>query len=210
MPMNKEGEDKIKFDRSVQDYLSIGYIYLLLLGIMSDSVFYGFMGINIMNYSNVLDILLSPANYLAKGIIFPIAIILMPIAVYGLTLYNRATYRKKRESPEFRQKNDIEKLDHQYSADQQMKGLVILSAIMIFSAYIGFAIGNGAKIKEKIESGKFKLTHQLTYTDGDQEGIYMIGHNSQYVFFLLEGAKSISIAPISGNVKKIDKLSKEK
>jgi len=47
-------------ERSIQDYLSLGYIYLLLLGICRELIFYGMMDINIFSYSSVLDVMLSP------------------------------------------------------------------------------------------------------------------------------------------------------
>jgi len=43
---------------SIQDYLSLGYLYLLILGIFKDAVFYGYLGVNFINYASVQDILL--------------------------------------------------------------------------------------------------------------------------------------------------------
>ena len=42
---------------SIQDYLSLGYIYLVVAGILFDATFYGILGINIIHYSSILDVL---------------------------------------------------------------------------------------------------------------------------------------------------------
>ena len=36
-------------DLSIQELLSLGYIYLLVLGIISDTIYYGFLDINIFD-----------------------------------------------------------------------------------------------------------------------------------------------------------------
>ncbi len=206
--MEKE-VNQFTLNRGVQDYLSIGYVYLLVLGIASDSIFYGFLGINILSYSTIVDVLLSPIIYLvSKGIVFSIFIIIIPILSYFLITFNRKRYLKKREKESFRQKNDIEKMDKVFSNEQLSKSLVIVSAFIIFSAYIGFGLGSGGKTKDRIQSGNFTLNHQLVFNDGDIVQVKLIGHNSQYIFYVLENEKQVKVSPIQGNIKSIEKLNK--
>ncbi|NJK83951.1 MAG: hypothetical protein HC912_09240 [Saprospiraceae bacterium] len=71
---------------TVQDYLSIGYLYLLILGILSDSIYYGMLGINILSYSTILDVLLSPIVKLTDNILLAAAI-MVPTSFYLLLFY---------------------------------------------------------------------------------------------------------------------------
>ncbi len=60
----EQSEIKESTQRSIQDYLSLGYLYLVVVGILFDAIFYGILGINIIHYSSILDVLLSPIAFL--------------------------------------------------------------------------------------------------------------------------------------------------
>ena len=195
-------------DRSIQDYLSMGYLYLLILGITSDSIYYSLIGVNILSYSSVLDVLLSPIVYLTRSLSFPAIILLIPAIAFFMINLARKKYLRDREKPEFQAKNDIEKLDKSFSQSQMMKSLIILSAFIIFSAYLGYGLGGGTKIKEGLESGSLSMSHNITFMDGNIVPVRLIGHNSSYVFYVKEGNKMVSVTPVSGNVRVIEKIMK--
>lgn len=68
----------------IQAILPLGYLYLVVLGIIKESVFFYQIGINILNYSSIMDILISPiATFLSHPIIF-IVIILFFVFCYNL------------------------------------------------------------------------------------------------------------------------------
>ena len=46
--------------KEIQGIVTLGYIYLILMGILNESLYYNQLGVNILNYSDVLDILISP------------------------------------------------------------------------------------------------------------------------------------------------------
>lgn len=71
------------------------------------------------------------------------------------------------------------------------------------------AIGRGQKTKRIIEENDIKLSHLITFEDGEQQKIKMLGKNSLYLFYVTEGQEEISIAPIDGNNKMIQNLKKE-
>ncbi len=194
---------------SMQDYLSIGYIYLLLLGIVSDSIYYSLLGISILEYSNILDVLLSPLIYLTKGAAFPIVIFLIPILTFVAFSFMRKAHLKKREQPAYQQKHDIEKLDRFYSLTSRTRTVLTYSAIAIFSAYFGYGLGGGNKMKERLEEGNLRVDHHLIFNGGDTLLVHLIGHNSQYVFYVEEDEKTVSVSPIEGNVKRIEKFERE-
>ena len=50
----------------LQDYFYIGSLYLIMLGIVSDATFYGSFGVSYLNYTTILDALISPVSLLTK------------------------------------------------------------------------------------------------------------------------------------------------
>ena len=62
--MTPADEPRPAGEYGLQDYLSFGYLYLLLLGIVSESIYYGLLGVSVLSYSDVLDVLLSPLTQL--------------------------------------------------------------------------------------------------------------------------------------------------
>ena len=72
-----------------------------------------------------------------------------------------------------------------------------LTAWIILSTYVGYGIGGGTATKRKIESGDFSMDHYLKfYGDSTVIPVKLIGNNSGYVFYLTEGSKSVTIAPV--------------
>lgn len=192
-------------NRSLQDYLSMGYVYLLVLGITSDSVLYGILGVNIINFSTVLDILLSPVIYLTKGIAFAVVILVIP-ALLVFQINNKQ--RKLQKELDATQTSQREALSKQIQTLKTSK--LLLPAMIILSAYVGYAVGYGIATKNSLNKGEVKTNYEITFTDGETAEVRLVGHNSQYIFYAMEGKKELTISPIQGNVKRMDKLRKAK
>ncbi len=61
----------MKFTEGLQKFASFGYVFLIALGIMKESVFYYQININILKYSALTDILMSPiADLTSHPIVF--------------------------------------------------------------------------------------------------------------------------------------------
>ena len=192
-------------NRSLQDYLSMGYVYLLILGITSDSVLYGILGVNIINFSTVLDILLSPVIYLTKGIAFAVVILVIP-ALLVFQINNKQ--QKLQKELDATQTSQREALSKQIQTLKTSK--LLLPAMIILSAYVGYALGYGFATKNRLDKGEVKTNYEITFTDGETVEVRLVGHNSQYIFYAMEGKKELTISPIQGNVKRMDKLRKAK
>jgi len=193
----EETTEKPIANRSIQDYLSIGYLFLLTLGIVRDVVFYGFLNVNVLNYSNVLDVLLSPLAFLAKNPKPTIALLVACVIIYYLLKWN---HDKKKEKSEEEPKVEANSID----------GMLFLIALFFISFFLGTGIGSGWKYSDRIKKGDIKMSHQLKFNDGETVPVKLIGNNSQYVFYLLENVKEVSISPIAGNIKAIDRLPEKK
>ncbi len=52
---------------TLQEYLSLFYVYLIALGTISDVIYFRFLNVDILNYSTILDVLISPINVLTQS-----------------------------------------------------------------------------------------------------------------------------------------------
>jgi hypothetical protein len=193
-----------KPQRSIQDYLSLGYIYLLLLGITTDSIYFGFLGINILEYSTIVDVLLSPIIYLTKSLAFPLVIFLTPIlGIILMSIQNRGKVKKEAGRTE-----TVHWTKRKVSFKPN-KAMILFVSVTIFSAYFGYGLGGGKKMQDRLEEGSLQPNYQLTFNDGEQLPVHLIDHNSLYVFYVTENSRSVTVSPVEGNIKKIEKLEKE-
>lgn len=202
-------KNKVKSNFEIQDYLSIGYIFLLILGVFYETIYYKFLGINILEYSSVLDVLISPVSVIAKT---PFLLIIIIIAIVIGLIYAKflPKYYKRLEKKEKYQSGKYkEKLDKASAQVESKQFSVIMPVVFVFSMFLGLGIGKGIKGKEKINSEEIKFTHELVFEDGVHQNIRMLGKNSLYIFYISKTKGELSISPIDGNIKTIKKLKKE-
>jgi len=190
--------------RSVADYLSLGYLYLLLLGIMSDSITYGLLGINIISYSSVLDVLLSPITHLTSSLIFPAFVVLIPLGVYGM-LRLQLWWTNRRRLPVER----TPMLPFLGRPRALASIWLMLTAWVILSGFIGFGLGGGNALKRQISSGDFKANRLITFQDNQTAAVKWIGNNSTYAFYVRTGEKTVTVSPILNNIRAITKITDE-
>jgi hypothetical protein len=184
--------------RSFSDFLSIGYLYLLVLGVVSDSIFYGILGINIMSYSSVLDVLLSPVVHLTSGLVFPVFIIIIPAASYFLLKW-------KKKSAE---RNVVAGKKPDIIATLPLLTLWAgFSAWVILSAYIGLGLGGGNAVSKKLGASDFKPDRVIVFNDDTETPVKMVGNNSGYLFYIEKGKDFVTVSPVNG-VRKIQKTAK--
>ena len=183
---------------TIQDYLSLGYIYLLVLGIASDSIYYGMLGINILSYSSILDVLLSPVVHLTSSPVFPIVIILMPTLLY---FYLKWIDKKIAKSNREGNTKYLSPLLKNYSMQMVW---IVFSGWIIFSAFIGFGFGGGAKMKTILESNNFSTPNIITFQNNESVNVRILGNNSGYIFYAEKGSGNVIVAPLPGNVRKIE------
>ncbi|WP_299887857.1 hypothetical protein [uncultured Lacinutrix sp.] len=202
-------EEKNKSSYGIQDYLSIGYVFLLILGIFHETIYYNFLGINILEYSSILDVLISPVSVisgtLSLGVGFIVCIILGIAYAKLMPLYYKWLGKKEK----YKSGKKKEKLDKMNMAFKSSSFIIFIIALYIFGLFIGFGVGRGGKTKEKLAKETIELTHQLVFEDGEKQEVKMLGKNSLYVFYVTQKEREVAIAPIDGNIKVIKKL-KEK
>ena len=192
----------MKISESIQKLLPFGYLYLVIMGILKESVFYYKIGINILEYSTIMDILISPIATLTEHPIILIGVIICIVLLYSfVTFLSKHRYNKwvQRLSSlnNIKELNDVEIGNH-------FKNLSIkFLALGLLSFFLGIGLGNGVGLSKKIMNDKLEYNHKLNYNSGDAEQIYLINSNSLYYFYLTKGSKNVKISPI-GAVKNIE------
>ncbi|MDI9874263.1 hypothetical protein [Flectobacillus rivi] len=170
-----------------QEYLSIGYLYLLILGVVSESIFYKMLGINILYFASLSDILTAPLTLLMSHWLIPVTILGM---VLLLVLVNKLS----------------EKFNAKHDKEQAMNLLILCTGLIFFGFFIGIELGRGTKQKSLIAEGKTKPNYQITFDDGQIQKVTIIGQNSTYLFYVPEKGKKLIIALIDSNVKRMEVL----
>lgn len=206
--MEKEQLEKMEStQRSLQDYLSLGYLYLLILGIFKDTIFYGYLGVNFINYASIQDILLSPIILLTSNLKLLLAVFIVIPAFCWIVIYCSKWYHNRnKENDWYKATKTYERWDKIFAGGNTYGFLIALIIYMLFGGFIGFGFGSGTKISEKLKIGELEMDHQITFTDKETLNINLIGHNSEYLFYAKEKDTTVTITPIQGNIKRIEKL----
>ncbi|MEE4298275.1 MAG: hypothetical protein V2J24_02435 [Pseudomonadales bacterium] len=180
------------------ELIPLGYLYLLLLGLSSESIHYGMLGVNVLDYSDALDVLLSPIALMTDSlavlaVVVGVPIFFVPYMQFARWLAHRRPTEKNRR---FR---------------ERPLGELWLSACIaaLFFAFLGLGLGQGIKQREALLAGETTPDSRLTFTDGTVIDADVVGINSGYVFYVLGGDTEVTISPIADNLRSLRALSKD-
>lgn len=195
-------EKNIKSFQEIQGFLSVGYIYLIVMGIIYETLFYNQIGINILNYSTILDVLISPISKLTESFY-----ILGVFVIIILLAFNLPRFFSKNKNKTWVIK--LTKLDKDLTKSQIEDALLKTYLYMISFGLFGFYIGNGLKkgetLSEKIENHTIDYNDQIKFINGETLTVDIVGTNSTYIFYLEKDNQNVQITPISGVVKSFHK-----
>jgi hypothetical protein len=192
---------------NLEKMLPFGYLILVILGILKESVFYYQIGINILKYSNLMDILISPISDLTAH-----PAVLIGFLIYVLALYAGCLYASKNTH-----KNWVKKLINTNNPQQELdkeeleirfgnKFLQILTVGMM-SFFLGIGVGNGQNVANKIAKNNLNYNHAVTFNSDETKQVYLIGSNTANFFYIEKGNNHVKISPV-GAVKAIEFLKK--
>lgn len=192
----------------IQDYLSLGYLYLLALGMVSESVYYGLLGVPILSYSDVLDVLLSPLTQMERQPQLFIVLLLATATAFAvLTLARRRHAQRSETDAGYREKLGAEGIAANSLKLQRMQ--FVLPAFVVFSGYLGFAMGAGRSQAARMADGVLRTDHRVVFANDTTARVRIIGSNSGYLFYVKEGATSVAVSPIKETVRTIQRLEEE-
>ncbi|MGB0514933.1 MAG: hypothetical protein ACPGJE_08850, partial [Wenzhouxiangellaceae bacterium] len=178
-----------------QELLPLGYLYLLLLGIANQSIFFGMLGVNVLAYSDALDVLISPISTLTGNPIVLIAVAAIIVLLLPYLWLVRAILRRTRP----------EKLKQGWLALPLAKAWLRFAVVGMLFAFLGLGLGAGMAQSERLAAGDTKLNHRIEFLDGVVEEVELVGKNSGYVFFIRPDSTVVTIAPVADNIRTIQR-----
>ena len=187
----------MKYLEKIQTLLPLGYLYLIVLGLLKESLLYYPLGINILNYSSITDILISPIADLISKVELIIALIIICLILYGIqTLL--ISYRNSRWSQKILHRFE---LAPETSKKEMQKVLfpvfVLLIAIELLSLFVGYGLAGGKMLSKKIINSDYTYNYKLNFSSGKSEDIYVFDSNSSFYFYVTKGSSNIKIVPVA-------------
>jgi hypothetical protein len=178
----------------IQDYFSLGYIFLIILGLVSNVIYWTTLGINIFDYTSISDILITPLSIIFQNLKTTLAFIIGLTIMYYFLKYNYPKHQKK-----LAQKAEKENRPFKEQEFQPITGMIF----MFSSVFLGFNIGKCFEVKNKVQNQDYTVNKVIKFSDNTEKEVFSLGQNSVYIFYVDKSYKDINIVPIDGNIKSI-------
>jgi hypothetical protein len=177
---------------AIQDYITLGYLYLVVLGIVNIVIYYSSFDINIFDYIAITDILLAPINMLFLSYEYTLMVIIVIGIVSYLSKFVLLGINKL-----------IEKISNNYNWSVKRIAFppMIIFIILFTYIFLELSINMADAVSSKVKSKTFKLTTTITFADNTQKDVRVIATTSMYLFYVEKGEDVVTIMPISGNLK---------
>ena len=189
----------------VQGLLPLGYLFLVTLGIVKETISYYQIGINIIRYSSIIDILISPLAAVTSHPVFFITVLILFIFSYNLPQILLKNEDKKGLHKLFGVKDitEVNKLAESEKIDYYTTISIKFLASFLISVFLGYGFADGRSIATKIKGKTLHYNNTLNFNDENSEQVYIIGSNTTYYFYVTKGEQTVKIAPIA-SIKNIE------
>ncbi|MGG7471211.1 hypothetical protein ACVVIH_21975 [Chryseobacterium arthrosphaerae] len=194
----------MKFTEGIQRSLPFGYLFLVVMGILKESVFYYQININILKYSTIMDILISPIATLTSHPIVLITVIAVVIFSFAFPSYlSKQSLKNNQWALKMSSLKEHQSMTKDEVENHFTNMFIKFLAMMLLSFFVGIGLGEGWGLTKKINENRLNYGYKLNYNDESSEQVYLIGSNSMYYIYLVKGNKTIKISPV-GAVKSIE------
>lgn len=192
----------MNFSKSFIKIIQFGYPFLVGLGILGECVFYNKIGVKILRYSTIMDILISPIATLTDSPSRFIALLVLIgiIVIFILTLYH---YRNKTWAHKLSGNKSFDSFTNEQVVDHLNNLFLIFLVLIMFSYFLGLSTGFGEVVSNRIKNKQAEYNTKLVFNNGETENVYLLHTNSMYNIYFSKGNKNVKIAPI-GTLKNIE------
>ena len=192
-------------NEELQRFLPFGYIYLVVLGILKESIHYYYLDINILKYSSIMDILISPIADITS---YPVLLLILGSVLIILILLKKYILKNinTKFSKDLLKIKDNENLSKKEIEVRINRFLIGFYSAMLISFFLGFGFSGGYSLAKKIKDGTInfeKHSKTINFNSDESKTVYVIDHNSSYYFYVEKGKNNIEICPI-GSIKSIE------
>lgn len=176
----------------LQGMLSLGYLFLIVMGIVNEALHYQQLGIDILNYSSILDVLISPIAQLSSSVMGLIFFLFMTLLLFTLPrwLAKRKTKRAGDEAFATEYRNLFRTFTFMYLTG-------------IFGFFIGTGVGQGSRAKEHLAAGTLAYNDRVVFIGGAEIKAEILGKNSAYLFYVVPNDPVVRVSPLEGAVQQI-------
>lgn len=159
---------------------------MLLFGLIRETITYGILGLNIISYSSILDILLSPVIILTGNKVLLGAVVIIPLLFYWGTKQFEKFHNGNKEKEWYQKRFDAVQIEKSY-AKENFSILFVLSVTfgLLLGVFGASGVVDGQELKQELDKGALKMTHNLTFIDKEVVSVKIIGQNSQYIFLYI-------------------------
>ena len=197
---------------TVQEMLSLAYLYLLAMGILSDALYYAILGVSYLNFTTILDALISPVSMITDNYIITVVLVIMFGLMYlYITKLMPWMHSRYKDQKWYQKLTNIEKAEKRLIEINDKKNIYKVMALMFFIMFVSLRLGMGMGTKMRITGKKaFNSDYTLVFQDGKTEEVRKIGQNSVYFFYVRENEPVVVATPILDNIKEIKRIKKLK
>jgi len=181
-----------------QSLLPIGYVALVLIGMINETIHYWQFGINIFEYSEVFDFLIAPFKKI-EYIFILLFTFLIAILAFSFDRFLQKNYSK------FHNTINLGIANKSWFKTYRQTSLFLTFLIL----FVVYSLKNSSRIKSKlIAKETTDLIVEFNASNQETLSAKKIGANKNYLF-LLDHKANIHIIPTAGAIKQIV-LEKEK
>lgn len=181
----------------MSELVPLGYLYLLVLGIVNQSLFYGLLGVNFLAWSDALDVLISPIALLTGDLKLLVTVVVLVLLLYPYTKSMHSISRKKKSQRGVGEETKQAPLMHAW---------LTYSALVMVFGFIGFGIGSGSELRGRLAAGEAEIDHRVEFHDGRTVQVELVGKNTGFLFYFSPGDTALSIVPLADNVHLVQRI----
>lgn len=200
----------MKYLEKIKSLLPLGYLYLITLGLLKETILCYPLGINILNYSSLTDILIIPISDLTSSTVLLIAI-LIPILI--LCAIAQIVLVKHGHKNWVRQMLAQYGFNHEPTKREIQKIILTLFtlcvAIELLGLFVTSGLRSGGELSKKISTNNYEYNYKIDFKSGEFKDVYVFHLNSSYYFYVTKGNKNIKIAPI-GSINSIELINNKR
>lgn len=191
----------------LQELITLGYLYLLAVGIVSDWVYYRHFDLPILSYSDALDVLLSPLTWLEREPRFFATLLGLVGVSMTLVGFVRQVGARRLKALQSAVEAEVERTEKAKAAVRTLTvAQLALPAFLAFSGYVGYAAGAGQSRADDMRQGLLRPDHQLTFSDGRVLRARIVGNNSGFVFYVPDSTRHVVISPLRETIVALQRL----
>ncbi|MFY7670760.1 hypothetical protein ACOSP6_06695 [Tenacibaculum sp. MEBiC06402] len=180
-----------------QEILYLAYIILIIVGVISESIFYGVLGVHYLEYTSILDALISPFSLITSDLrVFLIVVALMVFYYLYMVKFLPWVFKKTNKEKSLK---DVQNKRTLYFA-------LLMAFIILFPS---MRIGMSISYKNRLEEKTFKNDYSLVFKSGEVLNVKKIGQNTSYIFYVQDGDNVVTATPILDNIKQIKRIPKK-